>query len=117
MPPPYPACPRAKALGKRNIRPSAAAVPGCYCEAEEQVNARAETPAVHTIGSARCQLRRLGAWGQVVLETRWGPIQLRRHSLAVGLPVPPQEKSNAPPTALQPRQEGRDLGTMPRQGD
>ena len=38
-------------------------------EADEQVNTRAETPGAHTIGSERCQLWRLEAWGHAVLET------------------------------------------------
>lgn len=62
-------CPKAKHLGQSNIRPSVTAMLGCDCGAQEQVTASAATPAVHTIGSERCQLRRLGAWGHVVLET------------------------------------------------
>lgn len=71
-------------LGKSNIRPSsaAAAVPGCCCAAREQVNTHAETPAVHTIGSERCQLCKLETWGHTVLEAL-GP-----HPAAPALPRP-----------------------------
>lgn len=43
-------------LGKSSICASTVVMPGRCCAAQEQVNTCAEIPAMHTIGSERCQL-------------------------------------------------------------